>query len=103
MQSVYKFFSAHPKEKRQGLYQKKALFKKKTLWEKTLQFGFRMDPNGQIGFAAVKMVDESNDMDAESAPANCECCGWCWLWHICFRMTWGCCCACADLATNAKM
>jgi len=61
------------------------------------------DPNGQIGFACVQLVDQSDDMDAEADGPNCECCGWCWMGQIFLRMAWACCCACGDLMTSAKM
>jgi hypothetical protein len=77
----------------------------KTFWSRPTFFVVRAmaDPDAPIGFACVEMVDRSDDMESESDDETCDCCGWCWLGHICLRMTWGCCCACADIMSSAKM
>jgi hypothetical protein len=48
----------------------------------------------------VDLVDKTkapSDGDPEPSLGSCECCGWCWLCHILARITWGCCCACAQV------
>jgi hypothetical protein len=57
--------------------------------------------NGAPGYILVDMVDKTgapSDEAPEQSLGSCECCGWCWLCHIFARITWGCCCACAEIA-----
>jgi len=54
--------------------------------------------NGGQGYILVDLVEKApSDAIPEQSLGSCECCGWCWLCHILARITWGCCCACAEV------